>query len=130
MSDDDSRGYLYTAAGFIGTAMAIGYALVSIRLGPEFAVPSLIVGVIGATVILRGPLGAALASRLSGTTVSAALADEVEELRQRLSEVESGAERLADVEERLDFAERLLAQRNDAILPGSERATLSRKVDR
>lgn len=127
---DDARGYLYVAGGFVGTAMAFGYALVSIRLGPEFAVPSLIVGVIGATVILRGPLGAALASRLSGASLSGALAEEVEELRQRLADVESGAERLADVEERLDFAERLLAQRNDAILPGNERATLSRKVDR
>jgi hypothetical protein len=56
--------------------------------------------------ILRGPLGRALAERLSGRAApeSDQLSAEVEALRHRLSEVE----------ERLDFAERLLARSREA----------------
>lgn len=53
--------------------------------------------------VLRGPIGDALARRLSGQRQGAdpALAD------PRVAELEG---RLAEVEERLDFAERLLAR--------------------
>jgi hypothetical protein len=67
---------------------------------------------IGLVKIFRGPLGAAIAERVRGGTPAAgdpALAAEVEQLRGRL----------AEVEERLDFAERLLAQAREADqLPG------------
>ena len=47
------------------------------------------------------------------------LQGEIEELRARVSDLEHGQERLAEMEERLDFAERLLAQRRErANLPG------------
>jgi len=38
---------------------------------------------------------------------------EVEELRQRIASIEANQDRVAELEERLDFAERLLSQRND-----------------
>jgi hypothetical protein len=67
---------------------------------------------IGLVKIFRGPVGAAIAERIRGHPVSAedpALAAEVEHFRGRL----------AEVEERLDFAERLLAQAREADqLPG------------
>jgi hypothetical protein len=66
---------------------------------------------IGIAMILTGPIGAALAERIRGKRAAGdlALAGEVEELRGRL----------AEVEERLDFAERLLAQTHEADkLPG------------
>lgn len=44
-----------------------------------------------------------------GDKVSA-LAEEVESLRSRLNEVEAQQSHIAELEERLDFAERLLAQ--------------------
>jgi hypothetical protein len=50
----------------------------------------------------------------------AALRAEVDELRGRLEQVEDVSGRLAELEERQDFAERLLAQRRDnpALGPG------------
>jgi hypothetical protein len=57
--------------------------------------------------VLRGPLGRALADRLAGRAGRAdeeRLRGEVDELRHRLGEVE----------ERLDFAERLLAKTREA----------------
>ena len=62
--------------------------------------------------IFKGPIGAAIAERICGHAAPAddpALAAEVDHLRGRL----------AEVEERLDFAERLLAQAREADqLPG------------
>lgn len=53
------------------------------------------------------PLVRAIARRIEGRPSSAA---ELEELRTRLHEVELQAARVPELEERLDFAERLLAQ--------------------
>jgi hypothetical protein len=67
---------------------------------------------IGMVKIFRGPIGAAIAERIragAGPVQDPALAAEVDHLRGRL----------AEVEERLDFAERLLAQAREADqLPG------------
>jgi F0F1-type ATP synthase membrane subunit b/b' len=68
--------------------------------------------VFGMVKVFRGPIGAALAERIRGRATPVedpALAAEVDHLRGRL----------AEVEERLDFAERLLAQAREADqLPG------------
>lgn len=53
--------------------------------------------------ILRGPLGKALARRIEGTAASG-------DLERRVAGLERQAERVHELEERLDFAERLLAQ--------------------
>jgi hypothetical protein len=62
---------------------------------------------IGLVKIFRGPVGAAFADRIRGGQAPAAdpvLTAEVDQLRARL----------AEVEERLDFAERLLARAREA----------------
>lgn len=41
-------------------------------------------------------------------------AERLEELERRMAELEGGQQRVAEIEERLDFAERLLAKRRDA----------------
>jgi len=80
----------------------------------------------GMVLILRGPVGRALARRIEGTAGQSeglSLA-EADELRGRMSELEQQHSRLLELEERLDFAERLLAQpRDPARLPdlGAER---------
>lgn len=61
--------------------------------------------------MLLRPLVVAWSRRLGGTSVSADLAHELDELRDRVAELEGSSTRLQELEERLDFAERMLAQR-------------------
>jgi hypothetical protein len=78
------------------------------QLEPVIAIIAISVGL---AKIFRGPIGVALADRLRGGPPAAdtALVAEVEQVRGRL----------AEVEERLDFAERLLSQAREADqLPG------------
>jgi hypothetical protein len=65
---------------------------------------------VGAAVILRGPVGKALARRIEGKVgADPALAERIEELEHRLAELEQERVRLGELEERLDFTERMLA---------------------
>ena len=63
--------------------------------------------------VLRGPLGRALADRIAGRT-----GRDEEDLRALHAEMDDMRARLAETEERLDFAERLLSnQREPEQLP-------------
>jgi hypothetical protein len=84
------------------------------------------VGVAFIVVVLR-PLVNALAHRLSGR--QAWPSQDIEERLARLEDIGLGtdqvalsSQRLAELEERLDFAERILAQKNDPLALGSVRA--------
>jgi hypothetical protein len=65
-------------------------------------VVAIVVICIGLIKIFRGPVGEAVAARLRGTSGGSDPAT--------VAEMESLKQRLAEVEERLDFAERLLSQ--------------------
>ena len=68
------------------------------------------------------PLVRAYARRLEGSAPNAAMGEELKEINARLVELQQGQARMAELEERLDFAERLLAQgreRDPARLPGN-----------
>lgn len=70
---------------------------------------------------LLGPLMQALARRLEPRSAEPATAGELAELRVRVQELEAQQGRVLELEDRLDFAERLLArQREAARLPGAE----------
>jgi Tfp pilus assembly protein PilO len=72
--------------------------------------------------IIFWPLMKALAKRIEakGGDVPA-LRGEVDELRARVAEMEAGQHRVAELEDRLDFAERLLTQQREAArLPGTQ----------
>jgi hypothetical protein len=70
---------------------------------------------VAAVIILRGPVGRALGKRLEGNSApDSDLVQRVEELETRLLVAEQAEGRLAEVEERLDFAERLLAKETKA----------------
>ena len=73
--------------------------------------------------ILFGPIGSALARRLGGRPEPSEAHGEIEQLSERMTaEVDSLRGRLAEVEERLDFAERLLARAGqDQISGGAHR---------
>jgi hypothetical protein len=68
--------------------------------------------------IFNGPVGQALARRISAKSgaTDPELVNEVMELRGQLEQVQA---RLLDAEERLDFSERLLAQRSQAAERGA-----------
>jgi flagellar motility protein MotE (MotC chaperone) len=82
---------------------------------PVFIITLVIIAMV---LILRGPLGKALARRLEGTAGrDDTAADGIAGLSERLAELEQRDARVAELEERLDFAERLLAQRDAERLP-------------
>ena len=84
------------------------------------AVVMIVLLVMTACTIVLWPLVRALARRLEGGgSVDAALRGELEQMHQRLAEVDTLQVRVGELEERLDFAERLLArgERDPATLP-------------
>lgn len=75
----------------------------------------LAVSALVAVAVLLRPVMRAWARRIGGEAVNPDLAGEVAELRERVAELEGSGTRLQELEERLDFAERLLAQRNEPV---------------
>jgi hypothetical protein len=103
------RGGLWPAV-WVVTAGLAAWVTLAVDLGQGFAIPTGILGIIGAAVVLRGPVGHALARRFEGE--AAAPPEEV------LGELEDLRARVLELEERVDFSERLLAQTRES----SERA--------
>ncbi|MGD8727308.1 MAG: hypothetical protein PVH40_06660 [Gemmatimonadales bacterium] len=79
------------------------------ELGP-FLVPITMFLTIGAVLIFRGPMGKAIGERIAGKA-SQVDGGETEALR---AEVEDMRYRIVDLEERVDFTERMLAKHRDA----------------
>jgi hypothetical protein len=68
-------------------------------------------GIIGAVVALRGPIGRALAARIEGRRApDHETLLELEDLRARVAALEDGHSQLTELQERLEFAERLLSR--------------------
>ena len=102
----------------LAIAGIVGFVLISVTVGVPFAVPVGIVGAISAAIILRGPLGKAIARRLEGGQAPAG--DEV------YAELDDLRHRMVELEERLDFTERLLTQARDGgrVIPQLDESTL------
>jgi len=78
--------------------------------------------VTAAVTIICWPLARALARRLEGKPgLTPALQQDLDDVHHRLAEVDVLQQRITDLEERLDFAERLLAR-------GDGQATLPRET--
>ena len=83
-----------------------------------FLVPMTLFVSVAAIFIFRGPLGKAIGERIAGRSLGGSDAGETEALHGEIDELRF---RLSEVEERLDFTERLLAQRRiDNALPPHE----------
>jgi hypothetical protein len=85
------------------------------RRGSEVALLGL-AGLAGMSwLVFRGPVGKALASMLEGSSGGEdhVLASRVADLEDRLQEVSLETQRFLEIEERLEFTERLLAQHTD-----------------
>jgi len=77
-------------------------------------IPIVLFQVAGIVALAFSPIGQALARRIGGTRVDARELEElkadVSDLRAELDDVRSRAAQLEEMQERLDFAERMLAQ--------------------
>lgn len=74
----------------------------------------IVLGFFAACTIVLYPLMRAMGRRLEGKTGNnPALQADIDQLRQRLTEVEAMQHRVYELEERVDFAERMLSQRRE-----------------
>jgi hypothetical protein len=89
------------------------------RLSPGGIVMMVLLITAAATIVLW-PLARALARRLEGRpSLTPALQQDLEDLHHRLADMDGLQQRVSELEERIDFAERLLAR-------GESQATLPR----
>jgi hypothetical protein len=101
----ESNVGLYGAITIISVTLLGTFIALSVVIGEDFAIPALITGGVMGAVVLRGPVGKALAARIhQGTLTQAEPHPEV------LEELYDMRGRMVELEERLDFTERLLAR--------------------
>lgn len=83
--------------------------------GPEFLIPIAFFFSVAAVLVLRGPLGKAIADAIAhrGGVRPPGLEAGAERLEQLEAELAELKQRLAELEERQDFAERLLIQQRE-----------------
>ncbi|MGH6885349.1 MAG: hypothetical protein ACREGK_04665 [Geminicoccales bacterium] len=115
MSSKDIESISMTVLG-VAVAAAVSFAVIAVKVGEAFAIPVGVAASIAFAVVMRGPVGHALARRLEGSSAAPS-----EEVLQHLDDVRA---RLGELEERLDFTERVLAQTQDAAKlaqPGGDR---------
>lgn len=86
-------------------------------VGPQMQesvlVAVVIVVITVATAFVLAPLFRAWARRIEGRSADPQLQGEVDQLRDQVAELEPLRGRIHELEERIEFAERLLAQRRD-----------------
>lgn len=121
MSTDEARkeNARQTAATLFGVFGLAAYSLLAAFLGPGFTIPVGIIAVVGgaAALIMNGPVGRAVARRIDAGSAGAGLTD------QAVAELEDLRARMLEMEERLEFAERLLVRGEDPgrLAPEGER---------
>ena len=82
--------------------------------GPPGSVLLIIIAALTATVIILWPIMRAFARRLEGRgAADPALRADVEQVHARLAEMDTLQARISELEERVDFTERLLAQNRE-----------------
>ena len=93
---------------FVVVPIAIALIVASAKLGPS-AIPIWIAVAGSVWLISKGAIGDAIAARLRGDVGAAELQGEA------LAELEELRARVAELEERQDFSERLLAQKGEPV---------------
>ena len=86
--------------------------------GIDAGVVTIVVFALIAATIILWPVMRALARRLEGKSADPALREEVERLQHRLEEVDVLQGRVAELEERIDFTERILVRGQETPGPG------------
>jgi hypothetical protein len=80
---------------------------------PPPVVTLISIAFIAGVALVLFPIARALARRVEGRGGAADLVPQLEDLRERVRDLEGVQLRVAELEERLDFTERLLTQRRD-----------------
>lgn len=101
----ESNVGLCTAVTIISVVLLGAFIALSVVIGEDFAIPALMVGGVVGAVVLRGPLGKALAQRITEGSLGPA-----EVPPELLEEMDDMRHRMVELEERVDFTERLLAR--------------------
>lgn len=109
---------------FFGVVLSVGLTLVtvigiSVALdnatrrppGPYVLMSAVFAGAY--LLLMRGPLGKAIARMLDGTSAPDPMLDRSDEIDELLARSADDRLRLLELEDRLDFAERLLSQRSE-----------------
>jgi hypothetical protein len=73
----------------------------------------IVIAALAAAVIILWPIMRALGRRLEGKSGDPALRTDLEQMQTKLGEVDLLQHRVSELEERVDFTERLLAQAHD-----------------
>ena len=81
---------------------------------PYVMVAMVFIGGILVLGVVLWPLIRAWGRRIEGRSVDANMMNEIGQLRARVNELEHGQARMAELEERVDFSERLLTQGREA----------------
>ncbi len=83
---------------------------------PEEVIAVISIAVITAGFFLLRPLVRSWARRIEGRAGFEAVTAELDQVRDRLQEVDELHNRVAELEERVDFSDRLLAQQSQRVL--------------
>ena len=83
MRREPEENQLWVALTLMVVFGAVGFTIVAVNVGEDFAIPVGIVAFVAAAIVLRGPVGKALARRLEGKTEP----NDTESVLQALDEV-------------------------------------------
>jgi len=92
--------------------------LVFMNGGIDAGVVTIVVFALLAATVILWPVMRALARRLEGKSADPALREEIERLQHRLEEMDALHARMAELEERVDFTERMLVRGQESPEPG------------
>lgn len=96
---------LYVTLGIVGATLLGAYIALSVVIGEDFAIPGMITAAVIGAFALKGQVGRAIAERIRSGP-----GPDLEEQDALLEELDEVRTRMAELEERVDFAERLLAR--------------------
>lgn len=99
--------WAFIAIGVVAIALFSGMTELSAQLGPA-SIPIWFAVIGGGAFALRGPLGKAIAERISGRLPADDVVAQVPE--ELYAEIDDLRARVGELEERVDFSERLLSK--------------------
>jgi hypothetical protein len=126
MSNSSRFFGMVTTLGVVGMSLLFMFAMAeSAHNGHD---PAPVFGIIVAGVFLsllvKGPVGHAIGKMLEGSSSThddSQLRDRIDQLEGQLTDFTLDQQRIMELEERLDFAERLLSQRDRQALQNGDR---------